>query len=98
MCLKPWNSWRSRKATIQTTLVSPYSTKVPKFDSSVTSNSPLGNDDSDAFELIPIEYQMLCGSPAMVLSSGADAPAKKYSAAYAPSTAEIVASTQMARC
>src|SRR5229473_1192161 len=83
---------------MQTTLVRPYSTKVPKFDSSVTSNSPLGNDESDAFELIPIAYQMLCGSAAIVLSSGAEPPAKKYSAPYAPSTAEIVARTQMARC
>ena len=49
---------------------------MPKFEISVTSSKPLGSAASDAFELIPIEYQKLCGSVAMVLSSGAEPPAK----------------------
>src|SRR5271155_1470754 len=82
---------------MQQTLVSPYTMNVPKLDISVTSARPLGSDDSDALELMPIAYQRLCGSVAIVLSSGAEVPAKKYSAAYAPKTAEIVASVQIAR-
>src|ERR1700723_3885335 len=97
MCLKPLNSWCSRKTKIATILVSPYSAKVPKFETSVTSARPLGSAESDALELIPTAYHKLCGNVAIVLSSGAAEPAKKYSAAYAPRTAEIVASVQIAR-
>ncbi len=61
---------------MHTMFVNPYSRKVPKFEVSVTNSNPLGSDESDAFELIPSEYQMLCGSVAIVLSSGAEPPAK----------------------
>jgi hypothetical protein len=61
---------------IQMMLVSPYSTKVPKFESSVTNSSPLGKPDKYALLPMPMLYQMLCGSVAMVLSSGAEPPPK----------------------
>src|SRR5579885_3000401 len=97
-CLMPWNISCSRKATIQMMFVRPYTAKVPKFETSVTSESPFGSDDSIAFEFIPSAYQIVCGRDAMVLSSGAAEPAKKKIAAYAPITAEIVARVQIARC
>ena len=61
---------------MQMMLVSPYSRKVPKFESNVTSSNPLGNAASEALLEIPIAYQRLCGSVAMVLSSGAEPPPK----------------------
>src|ERR1700675_3154157 len=83
---------------MQQTLVNPYTMNVPKFEIRVTRASPFGNAVNDAFELIPTAYHRLCGSVAIVLSSGAEEPAKKYSAAYAPSTAEIAARVQIVRC
>ena len=66
---------------MQMMLVRPYSMKVPKLDTNVTSSKPLGKVAREALELIPIAYHRLCGSAAMALSSGAEPPAKKYIAA-----------------
>ena len=46
-------------------------------DKSFPDASPFGSADSDALLFMPIAYHRLCGRVAIVLSSGAELPAKK---------------------
>src|SRR5271157_3455003 len=83
---------------MQMTQLSPYSRKVPKFDANVTVSSELGMAAIPAFVVYPKLDQKPCGSALMAVSAGAPASPKAIITPTQPTTAEIAANVQMARC
>src|ERR1019366_9963776 len=78
--------------------LNPYSRKVPKFDANVTVSSELGMAAIPSCVVYPKLDQKPCGSDLMAASAGAPASPNANITPRQPTTAEIAASVQMARC
>src|SRR6185312_8651970 len=83
---------------MQMTQLRAYSKKVPKFDASVMVSSELGVAAICAGDIYPKLDQNPCGRLWSVAALKAPASPNKFDTVRQPSTAEIPASVQMARC
>src|ERR1019366_2320166 len=86
------------KATMQVAQLNAYSTKVPKLDARVTVRSEFGNAAILSCERYPKLDQKPCGKAFTVASVRAPALPKRLQTVAHPTTAEIAARVQMARC
>src|ERR1700681_4814569 len=78
--------------------LSAYSRKVPKFDASVMVSRLLGNEAMVSWLGYPKLDQNPCGSALMAVSARGGPSPNSITTEIQPTTAEIVASVQMARC
>src|ERR1035438_9240370 len=99
------NRWRKGlylgclwNATMQVTQLSEYSTNVPKLEASVTVRNEFGRAAILSCEKYPKLDQKPCGRALTVASVRAPASPKRLLTVMHPTTAEITASVQMARC
>src|SRR5581483_6554034 len=86
------------KATRQVTQLSMYSRNVPKFDARVIVNSEFGSAAILSWVLYPKLEKKPCGRVLIVASVGAVASPNTMFTYRHPTTPEIAASVQMARC
>src|SRR5580698_4032580 len=85
-------------ATMQVTQLSEYNTNVPKLEASVTVRNEFGKAAILSCERYPKLDQKPCGRALMVASVSAPPSPKKLMTVRHPTTAEIAANVQMARC
>src|SRR5579872_1689886 len=83
---------------MQMTQLSAYSRNVPKFEASVTVISELGSAAIVSWEKYPKLDQKPCGSALITVSGGAPLSPKTIRTPMQPTTAEIPANAQIARC
>src|ERR1700691_3355900 len=83
---------------MQTTQLSPYSRKVPKFDDNSTVSRLLGSFAMVSCDMYPKLDQNPCGSAAIAASVIAPASPNSTASPKHPSTAATIAKVQMARC
>src|ERR1039458_6356971 len=99
------NRWRKGlylgclwNATMQVAQLSVYNTNVPKLEASVTVRNEFGRAAILSCERYPKLDQKPCGRPLTVASVSAPESPKKLMTVRDPTTAEMAARVQMARC
>src|ERR1035437_4412717 len=83
---------------MQVAQLSIYNRNVPKLDASVTVSNVLGSAAIASCDMYPTLENSPCGSPLMAVSARAPESPNGTSTATTPTTAEMAASVQMARC